>query len=172
MKARRYSRKCFPLDTSQTKKEWTHLSNYLLNSWRFMLLRQWFKHCLNLHWTQMICVFIHKFFSIGKRCGYSTASLVMVLGSSFSERLSASALFNQIINDSRWRLGINFVGEGHVLARRVTERPGFNLPDQIHKFSNRQVWWGLEDTVKTEKSDHKGFLSPTSVILLMLRCLI
>lgn len=165
MKVRRCSRKCFPTDTSQTKKEWTHLSNYLLSSWRFMLLRQWFKHCLNLHCTQMICVFIHKLFSIGKRCGFFTACLVMVLRSSFSEGFSASALFNQIINDSRWRLGIKFIREERALTRRVIERPDFNTPNQMHRFSNRQVWWGLGDTVKTEKSDHKGFSSPTFIPL-------
>lgn len=38
----------------------------------FTLLRQWFKGCLNLQWTQMFSIYIQELFSIGESCGYPT----------------------------------------------------------------------------------------------------
>ena len=85
----------------------------------------------------MFCIFIQELFSVRERCEYPTACFVMVLGSSFSEGLSASALFNQIVHNSGLSLGTNFVREENALTRRVTERPGFNMPNQIYKFSKK-----------------------------------
>lgn len=164
-KVSRYSGKCFPTDTSQKKKGWTHPSSYFLSSWRLTLLDQWFKGCLNLQWTQMFCIFIQDLFSVRERCEYPTACFVMVLGSSFSGSFSASAQFNQIIHESGLRLGTNFVREQHALPRKVTEGPGFDMPDQIYKFSKGQICWGLEDAVKTKKSNHKGFTLPKFIPL-------
>lgn len=100
---------------SRRKDELTPATIYLVLG-EFTLLRQWFKGCLNLQWTQMFSTHIQELFSIGGDCGCPTACFGVLLRSSFSEGFSASALFNQIGHHSKMNLetGGFFLKEEHV----------------------------------------------------------
>lgn len=136
MKVRRYSRKCFPTDTSQKKKGWTHPSNYLLNSRRFTLLCQWFKGCLDLQWTQMFCIFIQELFSFRERCGYLLPALWWCWAHR-SHKASLLLLFvSQITHDSGLRLETNFVNKD-MLYKKSNRRDRFQ-----HAKSNIYIFNG------------------------------